>query len=238
MFLFRRSLTKNSFKSSFRFFSQLVPDQGMGELHRKRESTNILDPDLIFDDTFVTNEGLLDVKPLFQEYSADQKLDSKSFERLANYNQEVIQEFERKYLQNRNIQPEDLHYTHVADNQVANEDQAPFFRFPRTEPYRRTPAGELYRVPSDSYKQINAERSKSFASELFPPYNLKEETLLQIQDQLKDPEADRDQIIHTLREIIPKLNYNLIPDLALFLAFDAQISDPQVWRLISESVVG
>ena len=238
MWIARRFCNKNLITNSTRLMSQLIPDDSLGNIHRKRESTNLFDPDLLFEDTLITNEGLLDAKDIFREFSCEEKLDDEGAQDLLKYNPKVDQEFFRKFLQPRNMTLEEKHYTHVGDNEVVDEDQASFFRFPRTEPYRRITAGQLYKVPNDSYKQQNVERSKSFVNELFPPYNLKDEALINIAEELKNPEANREEIIEKIKEILPKINHNLMADFVLFLTFDAKIDDVMVWKVIENCIIG
>ena len=217
--------------------SQKVLDPQEVALHKKRESTNLFDPDLIFEDSLITSEGVLEVKNLFSEYSSKELLDDAGADELLKYNPHIDQEFRRKYFKNRNESLEDLHYPHIGDNNVLSEEFANAYRFPRTEPYRRIPAGHLYKVPNGEFKRNMIERSKSFVKELFPPYNLKDEALIKIQEQLKDKNANREEIIEYITDIIPRINHNLMADFVLFLTFDAKIDDPLVWRAIENGIL-
>ena len=166
--------------------SQITPNLSNVELHKKRESGSLFDPDLVFEDSIISHEGIINPQDLFKEFSAEEKLDDEKAQELLQYSPHLDQEFKRKYMMERNPNPDEKYYTHIGDDQVVDEDFANFYRFPRTERYKRIPAGDLYRVPNDSFKTQMIERSKSFVKELFPPYNLKDGELMKIQEQLKD----------------------------------------------------
>lgn len=87
------------------------------------------------------------------------------------------------------------------------------FRFPRTEEYKRISAGELYRVSHDEVQEELMTRSKSFVKDLFKPFELRDENIIKAIQKLDDKTANRDDAIKELRELIPKINFDLLPNL-------------------------
>lgn len=127
-------------------------------------------------------------------------------------------------------------YTFKSDNTVRYEEDANIFRFPRTEPFKRIVAGDLYRVPKDETSKEHVKRLKSYVSELFPPFDIKDGNLKNIFEELKNPESDREQVILELREAIPKINYDQMANLCLYLAFEEELNDHACWKLIEQCV--
>jgi hypothetical protein len=104
-------------------------------------------------------------------------------------------------------------YEFNSDNTVLDEEDANVFRFPRTEPFKRIEAGDLYRVPKDKISEEHIKRIKSYVSEIFPPFDIKDGNLKKIFEDFKNPDLNREEVIMELRKAIPKFNYDQIANL-------------------------
>jgi hypothetical protein len=215
--------------------SQIATSDDQYALHRKRESAALFNQDLILEDALITEDGVIE-NP-FEHLKAEFGMKTEDYEKLVATNHKLQQEFDRKFLKPRNVSLEEKHYRFVGDNNVKDEEFANLFRFPRTEPFKRITGGELYRVPKDKVHDELVERSKAYLSELFKPYDLREENLIKIAERLRDENSDKEELINELIKIIPKLNYNLVANLAMHLAFDAKINDHTLWKTIQECVM-
>lgn len=125
--------------------SQSSVDQNMVALHKKRESSSLVDYELYFEDTLITQHGLNDARSLFSEYSAENPLDDEGAEQLAKVNFPLQQEFARKYLLPRNIRNYEKNHQQIDEYNAKFEIDSAMFQIPRTEPFKRISAGELYR---------------------------------------------------------------------------------------------
>lgn len=125
--------------------SQSSADQNLIALHKKRESAALIDYDLYFEDTLITQHGLADAKSLFSEYSSENPLDNEGAEQLTNIHVPLQQEFARKYLLPRNIRNYEKNHQQIDEYNAKYEIDSAMFQLPRTEPFKRISAGELYR---------------------------------------------------------------------------------------------
>lgn len=156
---------------------------------------------------------------------------------LTLFNPFIQQEIRRKYMEPKNLSLEEKHYTHIGDNESNDDDIAIYFRFPRDKPFRNFSPGEVFKVPNDEYKKTSILRANSHVKELFPPYNLRDQNLIQYAEALENPENDRNKIIEELREIAPRINSNLMADFCLYLALYMKVDDPELWKIIEKSIL-
>ena len=78
-------------------------------------------------------------------------------------------------------------------------------------------------------------RSKSYLSDkFFPPFEVPLETNLR--DILTEDLAE-EEMSARLVEAIPNLNHDQLVDLALYLAFEAQLNDKPVWRTLEDAAL-
>lgn len=90
------------------------------------------------------------------------------------------------------------------------------------------------RVPDGKFKQEMIIRGKPEVSELYPPFTLKDEALVKIAQRFTDPNNDEKELKEHLLQTIPKINYNLIAEFCLHLAFDAKYYEPMIWKTIEK----
>jgi hypothetical protein len=125
--------------------SQSGPDESMIALHKKRESASIINPDLYFEDTLITQHGLTDAKSLFNEFSSQQHLNNEGAEELTKLHVPLQQEFARKYLLPRNARSYEVNHQQKDEYGARDQIDSAMFQIPTNEPYKRISAGELYR---------------------------------------------------------------------------------------------
>ena len=219
MWIAKKFAKPSSFSRSARAFCQVTDSQM--ELHRKRESIEPINEDLLKDDLVLHgNEMSTEIA-----YS------------LIDTNPSIQQMMERKYLKPRNLSFEEQNYKFYGDNNVVEEEFSDIFKFPRTSPYRRIEAGELYKVPKDKVSDEHIRRDKAFVSELFPPFDIKDSNLRVIAEQLKDETISQNEVLFKLKKLIPKLLHTQMVTLTQHLAFEAKVNDHATWKLIQEAVL-
>lgn len=112
-----------------------------------------------------------------------------------------------------------------------------FYRFPRTEEYKRVSAGELFAVAHDEVQEQTITRSKSYLSDLLKPFELRDENIIKVIQKLDDKTSNRDEVLKELRELIPKLNFDLLPNLSMHLAVISKERDMLTWKAIEASAL-
>ena len=80
-------------------------------------------------------------------------------------------------------------------------------------------------------------RSKSFVKDLFKPFELRDENIIKVIQKLDDKTANRDEAIKELRELIPKINFDLLPNLWMHLAVVSNERDVLTWKAIEAAVL-
>jgi hypothetical protein len=124
----------------------------------------------------------------------------------------------------------------------AVEEEKHIFQHPRGEPLRRSVGGDLFKMhkPKDHWETIR--RSKSYmADDYFPPFALRDgglNKLFESDDWKNNQDSPEYQTWkENLIELIPRLNFDMIVDLSLYLAFQAQLNDKYIWRAIEEAAL-
>ena len=126
MWLSKRLIGKQMLSLPSRFFNQIAMTPESINLHKKRESTAIFDPDMIPDDAILTQSGA--IQNPYLPFSWLTKVDSKTVDEMIETNYRYQQEFKRKYAEPRNLTFEEKHYRNIGDNEVADEKFAEIFR--------------------------------------------------------------------------------------------------------------
>lgn len=141
-------------------------------------------------------------------------------------------------LDDLNPTKEEKSYTRYADTRI-DEDVKHIFQFPKGEPYRQIPATDLFRIQKPPNHLEMLRRSKSFLAEtFFGPFELRETNLRELfRDKSVYANTETKEFEEwklKLLEVIPKLNYDIIVQLALHLSIDAKLNDRHIWQAIEE----
>jgi hypothetical protein len=143
---------------------------------------------------------------------------------------------------------ENVAYTRYAD---ISEDPASkhVFQFPRGQQYRIVNNSELFRIQKwtesangDRWHAVR--RSKSFiAAKYFDPVELKEGNLAGLFHTTQGKEAyaapeDSEAYLQwreKVLEAVPKVNHDVLIDLARHTAYDAKVNDKAIWKAIEDA---
>ena len=126
---------------------------------------------------------------------------------------------------------ENVAFTRYAD-EIKDDSIREKLQFPRGEPFRHIdPSKELFRVQKtdDHWQQVS--RSKAFlANDFFPPRAVPLESNLQeLFSNLEITEAELEQ---GLLDTIPRLNHDMVVELALYLSLESKYNSKAVWNAI------
>ena len=80
-------------------------------------------------------------------------------------------------------------------------------------------------------------RSKSFLKDLFKPFELRDENLINVIKKLDDKTGERQEIIKELKALIPRINFDLLPNLWLHLSIVSKERDVVLWKTIEKAVM-
>lgn len=138
---------------------------------------------------------------------------------------------------------ESVAFTRYQDESMAPDDQLHIFQHPKGEPLRRTDPGALFRMhkPEDHWETLR--RSKSYiADSYFPPVALRSGSLKEMFEQNEawraDPESQEfAQWKDSLIDMIPKLNFDAVIELALYLSLEAKVNDKYIWRAVENAAL-
>jgi len=126
---------------------------------------------------------------------------------------------------------------------MAPDDQKFIFQQPRAQEFRRTQPGALFRMHKNDEHMDNLRRSKSYiADSYFAPFGLKSGNLKEMFEDKQawklDPESEEFiQWKEALIEMAPKLNYDAVIELALYLSFEAKLNDKGIWKAIENAAL-
>ena len=192
----------------------------LAEMHKKFEVLTESAEDYLKSDPVLTDDMIID-----NPFEILEKMDTYNFDDF-----EDMIEMDQRH----KVELEVRNYPYHTDQSGITEHTRNIFQHPRAHPYRQVEAPQMLKLPKDEFQDNLIQRGKSFVGELLKPYDLRDEELIKITDRLKDKNEDKIQAIEDLKEIIPKLNHNLFPELLLFLAFDAKITDFTLWKKVIE----
>ena len=89
----------------------------------------------------------------------------------------------------------------------------------------------------------NLRRSKSYiADSYFSPFTLKSGNLKEMFEDKQAWKQDRESEEYgewkeALIEMVPKLNYDAVIELALYLSFEARLNDQSIWKSIESAAL-
>ena len=138
---------------------------------------------------------------------------------------------------------ESVAFTRYSDSSIAPDDQLHIFQHPRGEPLRRTDPGALFRMHKTSDHWETLRRSKSYiADSYFPPMSLKTGNLKEMFEENPAWKADAgspefSQWKEALIDLVPKLNFDAVIELALYLSLEAKLNDKYIWRAIENAAL-
>ena len=127
MWLSKKFISKQIYTLPHRCLSQITMSPESINLHKKRESTALFDPEMIPDDAIQGYTGFID-NP-YAAFSSETKIDNKAVDEMIETNYSFKQEFSRKLLHPRNQTLEEKNYPHVGDNEIESEKFAELFRY-------------------------------------------------------------------------------------------------------------
>ena len=131
-------------------------------------------------------------------------------------------------------------YTRAWDDSAVEENQRFALTFPRDKAYQRVGQGEVYRVQQNEELKKIVKNTKSFMPEILTPISIPDQDLnsicVKLAQELKENGEfsieSRDQLVANLKRV----NYDHLPKIAMWLAFEVESNDEQIWAVLDEYI--
>lgn len=233
------------------FSQQAVTATGASQellnLHKKQHMGKVMDP-RFYENDFMAGktEELEFIRHPFYDLAKQETLNQESATNLIDEVTMKINHIEgfEIFLETPIPTKENVAYTRYSDRPDERDPKArELFEFPRGKPYQIINNAELFRVQKwsvgeDRWTAIR--RSKAFLADKFiPPFNLKEDNLRQIFADKEAYSQEGTEAFNSwkekLLEAIPRVNHDILVELALSLSYEAKVNDKQIWRAIEDA---
>lgn len=220
--------------------------QDVAAMHKKQHMGKVMDP-RFYEDEFMAGKSseLEYVRHPFYDMARAETLDKEAAETLMDEITMKLSHIEGLEILLEPPVPtrENVAYTRYSDKPDESEPASrDIFEFPKGKPYQIINKGELFRVQKwsvgeDRWAPIR--RSKAFlAGKFIPPFAMKEQTLKALVDRRPTEEgAAFDAWKEEILAAVPRLNHDILVELALHLAYEAKCNDKQIWEAIEDAAV-
>lgn len=213
-------------------------DEGAALLHKKQHIGKVMDPRFYEDEFLAGRSSELEfVRHPFYDLAKAETMDKNAAETLIDEVTMKIGHLEGMdiFLETPIPTRENVAYTRYSDKPDDRDPKSrEVFDFPKGKPYSIINNAELFRVQRWSAgedKWASIRRSKDYlAAKFLPPFTIKDQDLMKLISEKSESEW-KDEVLSA----IPKLNHNVLIDLALYLAYDAKCNDKQVWMAIEDA---
>lgn len=192
-------------------------------MHKKNEFLTTSYDEFLKSDPLLTDSMI--VSNPYEVLEETEKYNFEDFESMIEMDARHKRELERR------------HYIYFNDNAAVSAHATSVYKHPRDKAYQQWSASELYRIPKDDFQENVIQKSKSFLGELHKPYDIKDQRVKDICEKLVSIDEDIAlDALESLKEYIPKVDHNQLPEILLFLAFEAKCKDYMLWKVIEETL--
>jgi len=139
--------------------------------------------------------------------------------------------------------PETVAFQRYSDKVDASEYETFIFQHPRGEKVKRNFSADIFRFEKRQDHWDAIRRLKSYlADDFLPPVNLKDSTLVELflnrDDWKEEIGSEKFELWkEDVTAALPKLNYDAVVELALYLAFEAKVNEKYLWREVENVVL-
>ena len=220
--------------------------QEVAAMHKKNHMGKVMDP-RFYEDEFMAGKSneLEFVRHPFYDLARLETLNKEAAETLVDDITMKLSHVEGMeiFLETPVPTKENVAYKRYSDKPEASDPATrELLEFPKGKPYSIVNNGELFRVQrwsigEDRWSAIR--RSKAFlAGKFIPPFTMKEQNLKALVE--KRPTEESAEFASWKEEVlgvIPRLNHDVLIELALHLSYEAQCNDKQIWLAIEDAAV-